>query len=144
MLIRPVQRDRLGWIADRAGLVPGPNFAAWEALDDSGKVLGMIGLEWSLPNATNLHIAMEEPDRCDRAQRRKAMHALIRDAFVLAFDGYGKGVAIATVVSTNDRSKRLVKRLGFRVCGTVRDAWAPGADLIMYEMRRDECRWLEV
>lgn len=143
MIIRPAQRERFGWLAERAHLVPGPNFAAWEALDPSGQVLGMIGLEWSLPNAMNLHIAMEEPDKCDRALRRKAMHALIRDAFVLAFDGYGKGIAIATVVSTNERSKRLVERLGFESCGAIRDAWAPGVDLLMYELRREACRWLE-
>jgi RimJ/RimL family protein N-acetyltransferase len=143
VIVRPASPETYGWIAARANLVPGPQFQAIEAVTEEGRILGMVGFDGWLPNAVSLHIAMEEPGEVTRADRRRAMHALIETAFRTAFNGCGRGIAIATVLSNNDRSRRLVERVGFRFAGKLEDAWEPGVDLLFYQMRRDECRWLE-
>ncbi len=143
MILQPAPPEHYDWIATRAQLLCGPQFRAIEALADDGRILGMVGFDGWLPNAVSLHIAMEEPAVIPRAERRRAMHRLIRDAFRIAFNGCGKGVAVATVLSTNDRSRRLVERVGFKPASKIEDAWAPGVDLLFYSMRREDCRWLE-
>ena len=37
----------------------------------------------------------------------------------------------------------LVEHLGFRRVATLRDAVAEGIDMLIYEMRREECRFLK-
>lgn len=142
MIIQPAPPEHYRWIAERANLVPGPQFGAIEAVTDGGRILGMVGFDGWLPNAVSLHIAMEEPGEVSREARRAAMHELIACAFRTAFEGCGRGVAVATVLSDNQRSRRLVERLGFEPAGCLKDAWSPGVDLLLYSMRREACRWL--
>lgn len=143
MIVRPAPPEHFAWIAQRANLVPGPQFGAIEAVTDGDRIIGMVGFDGWLPNAVSLHIAMEEPGEVSRDLRREAMHRLIGDAFRIAFNGCGRGVVVATVLSSNERSRRLVERLGFTPAGCLKDAWSPGVDLVLYTMRREACRWLE-
>lgn len=142
MILRVAAPEHYDWIASRANLVPGPQFGAIEAVTDEGRIIGMVGFDGWLPNSVSLHIAMEEPGEIPREIRRAAMHDLISCAFRSAFDGFGRGVAFATVLSNNTRSRRLVERLGFEPAGCLEDAWSRGVDLLLYSMRRDACRWL--
>lgn len=45
------------------------------------------------------------------------------------------------VASTNTRSKRFVKRLGFEHEATLTDAH-PQGDILIYKITADKCRWL--
>jgi RimJ/RimL family protein N-acetyltransferase len=125
------------WLAERAGLSLHSGFGAIEAIDDAGRIVGMVGYDGWLPGSVCLHIALEHP---------AALRHLIRAGFGVAFDapprGFGKAAAVATVLSTNKRSLKLVERLGFRHAYTGRDWGGPGVDFVYFEMRRNECRWL--
>lgn len=142
MIVQPAPTEHFAWLAERANLVPGPQFGAIEAVTDGERIVGMVGFDGWLPNAVSLHVAMEEPDRVPRELRREALRQLTRVGFGIAFNGCGRNVALATVLSSNERSIRFTESLGFRKVATLTDAWAPGVDLLIYQMRRDECRWL--
>ena len=71
-----------------------------------------------------------------------ALRRLAVDGFGLAFNGCGRKVAVASVLSDNARSIRLIEHLGFHRCGEVDEGWAPGVSLFIYQMRRSECRFL--
>jgi RimJ/RimL family protein N-acetyltransferase len=126
-----------GWIAERAGLVLHPGFMALEAVDEAGRILGMVGFDGWWPGAVAMHIALEHP---------AALRHLLRPAFGVAFDakpaGFDKATATASVLSTNERSLRLVRHLGFRHVHTGRDYAGPGVHIEFFEMRREECRFV--
>lgn len=125
------------WLAERAGLTLHSGFGAIEAIDDSGRILGMVGYDGWWPGAVALHIAIDHPS---------ALRHLLRPGFGVAFDakpgGFGKSAVTATVLSTNEKSLRLVRHLGFRHIHTGRDYAGAGVHVEFFEMRRDECRWI--
>ena len=131
--VQPAPAEHYPWIAKRAGLVIGDSFRAIEVMDGE-RILGMVGFDGWTPNSCSLHIAVESPI---------ALRKLAYRGFYTVFVGLKRGVALASVLSTNLRSQRMVQGLGFREVARLRDAWMPGVDMLIYEMRREECRWLE-
>jgi hypothetical protein len=121
------------WIASRAKLAITPQFRAIKAVDAGGQIRGMVGFDGWTPNAVSLHIALTSP---------LALRCLIGPAFGIAFKEFGRGVALAMVLSDNAESLRLVRKAGFREKHRIRDGWTVGTDMVMFEMRKDECRWL--
>lgn len=125
------------WIAERAGLTLHPGFGALEAVDEDGRILGMVGFDGWWAGAVALHVALEHP---------MVLRRLLRPAFGVVFDvpprGFNKAAATATVLSTNTRSLRLVQHLGFRHIHTGRDYAGPGVHIEFFEMRREECRFI--
>ena len=132
-LAAPAPREMHGWLAQRARVTAGPTFHAIAAIDDNGGIAGMVGFDGWLPNACSMHVALEDPH---------AFWTLVRPAFGIPFDHYGFACVVAPVVSTNKRSLRFVKGLGFREKASFRDAFGRGVDLVLFEMRREHCRWL--
>ena len=131
MIVRDAPAEHYGWIAERARLAIGPSFRAIEAVDESGRIHGMVGYDGWTDNAVCIHIALDNP---------AALRALLKPGFGIPFLRLNKGVILAQVVSSNDRSLRLVPRLGFRFAYRVRDGWAKGLDMVWFEMRKEDCR----
>lgn len=130
--VRAAAPEHLPWIIQRAGLVHSPGLRAIEAVEGE-RILGMVAYDGWTPNACSMHVAIDEVI----ASRR-----LLRPAFGIPFVELKKQVVIGTVLGTNDRALALDLHLGFKVQCRIQDAWAPGVDLIILSMRREECRWL--
>lgn len=133
LTVRPAPPEHYPWIAKRASLVVGSEFRAIEAMDGD-RIVGMVGYDGWTPNACSMHVALDSAI----AARR-----LLRMAFGIPFLEVGRGVVTCTILSVNERSLRLVQHLGFRKIARVRDGWAEGVDMVMFEMRRSECRWIQ-
>lgn len=133
MRVGPAHPSHYEWLQKRIDIQIGPEFRAIEAVDAAGRVHGMVGFGGWTPNAVSLHFALDNP---------AALRSLLRPAFGIAFKDAGKGLAVATVLSTNARSLAVVPRIGFRETYRIRDGWAVGVDLVIFEMRRNECRWI--
>ncbi len=133
MIIRPSPAEHYPWIAKRAQLVIGETFRAIEAVDESGRIHGMVGYDGWQGNSVCCHIAIENP---------AALRHLLGPGFGIPFVECKRGALLCTVLSTNQRSRRLVRRLGFREILVGRDWWANGVDMHVFEMRREECRYL--
>ena len=133
MNIRTAPPEHFPWIAERAGLVVGPAFTAVEAMDDKGRIHGMIGFDGFLPNSLSMSIALDNP---------AVFTKLLVPAMWWVFEGAKKNLATCAVLSTNKRSLRLVQHVGFREVFRGRNWWQQDVDLVFFEMRRTECRWL--
>ena len=131
--VQAAPESHYGWIAAKADLALSPGFRALEALDHEGAIVGMVGYDGWTKSAVSMHVALDHP---------MALRRLIRPAFGIAFYEFGKEVVVANVLSTNERSLRLVQKLGFREVYRGKDWIDRGVDLVLHEMRRRECRWL--
>ena len=92
----------------------------------------MVGYDNWLPSACQMHVALDEP---------AAAMALIRTAFGIPFNEFGFVAVLAPIVASNDSARRLVEGLGFKLVHRGQ-GYAGGVDLLFYEMRREDCRWI--
>jgi RimJ/RimL family protein N-acetyltransferase len=120
-------------LAARTGYTLGADACALAAVDKSGRVRGVVGFDRWTPASVHLHVVLESP---------AAVRVLLPAAFAEAFAG-GRVLARGEVRASNARSLALVRHLGFAEAHRVRDGWAPGEDMVLFEMRREACRWLK-
>lgn len=126
--------EGVAWIAERAGFSPTIEFRALTALDDRGRIHGMVGFDGWTPNSVVAYIALDNP---------AALRHLVPAVFEVAFEKAERGVMLATCKGSNTRSLKLCKHLGMKEVYRVRDGVQVGDDLVILEMRREDCRWLQ-
>lgn len=66
----------------------------------------------------------------------------VRAAFEYPFIQGGRGLVIGVTPGNNAAALAMNKRLGFKIVHTIRDGNAVGEDLIIQEMRKNDCRWI--
>jgi RimJ/RimL family protein N-acetyltransferase len=138
LVVVAAPESHFGWLSERIGGQFTSAFRAIEAVDSAtGQVVGMVGYDNWTKNSVQIHVALDSP---------LALRALVlrhdAPAFAYPFLQAGMGVLIGSVSSKNTRALALNKRLGFRQTHVIADGFAPGEDIILMEMRKEECRWL--
>lgn len=68
---------------------------------------------------------------------------LLRPAFEFAFERSKRSLLVGIIPAHNLRSASFAQAVGFELAHIVRDGWAPGDDMLVFEMRKEQCRWLE-
>lgn len=122
------------WVQARTGCVLTPNARAIEARDASGRIRGVVAYDHWTVNAVQAHMAVDAP---------VVWRSLLPSVFEYPFLEAGKGLLLGVIPDGNKRSINMTKRLGFREAHRVVDGWAVGEDLVVMEMRRHDCRWLQ-
>ncbi|AAK94388.1 acyl-CoA N-acyltransferase [Myxococcus phage Mx8] len=122
------------WIEALTGCVLTRNARAIQAVDASGRIRGVVAYDCWTENAVQAHMAVDTP---------VVWRSLLRPAFRYPFLEAGKGVLLGIIPADNARSCALALRFGFRETHRVRDGWTAGIDLVVHELRREECRWLK-
>lgn len=133
MRVEAATAEDLAWLCQRAGCVLTGNAKGVAVKDSQGRTRGVVGYDGWTPNSVQCHMAVNTP---------VAWRALLRPAFAYPFEEAGRRVILAVIPAGNVRSVHLAKRFGLRETHRVRDGWAPGEDLVLLEMRAEECPWL--
>ncbi len=128
----PATKADLSWLEDHVGLLA-RSATAIKAEYPSGKIAGMVGFDSWHPGSVQVHIALESP---------MAWRCLTRVVWDYAFNQEGVSSVLAVIPSHRCEAVRMAVFLGFRDTHRVRDGFAPGSDLIHFEMRRKDCRHL--
>jgi hypothetical protein len=135
VIARAAHPSSFGWLVSRADFNGiSPQFQAIEAVDETGRIHGMTGFDGWTENSVVGTIAVDNA---------AALRTLLVPTFQYVFNQSRRGVYIATVRGTNKKSLRLCKHLGFRETHRIKDAIRVGEDLVLFEMRREECRYLD-
>ena len=93
----------------------------------------MLAYDQWTENACQAHVAVDLPI---------AWRRMVYPGFAYPFIEARKGLLLAAVSSLNTKSLHLMERLGFRNTYTIQDAISVGVHSVLFEMRREECRWL--
>lgn len=109
-------------------------FRAIKCVDEAGTIRGMVGYDCWTESAVQAHMAVDTP---------LAWRAMAPAAFEYPFLQCGKSVILGLIPASNARSVKLAKRLGLRETYRVRDGWSEGVDLVVLEIRRHECVWIQ-
>lgn len=133
MIVRAAHPDHFAWLAERAQCVCSPHFKAIEAVRPDGTIAGMVGYDMFTPNGCVMHVALDTP---------AAVRPLMVPSFAYPFLQLGKGIVTATVASENRASVLFCQHLGFVEEHRIKDGWSQGSDVIIFTMRRENCRWI--
>ncbi len=99
-----------------------------------GELLGVTAFDNWTENSVFLHVWSVGPKAWNRLY--------LQEIFRYCFEICGKGLAIAITQGDNARTIEFCRRVGFAESHRIRDGWKLGTDLVIQEMRREECRWL--
>lgn len=113
---------------------PTANFKAITMRDEAGEILAMAGYDFWTPNAVQMHSWMKH-------REAYLSKEFLQEAFGYAFVG-GRSLVIGVTPGDNTRALEFNRRLGFKETYRVKDGWSLGTDMVIQELRRDECRWL--
>jgi len=133
VLVRAAHPSHYGWLVQQVGCAATAGFRAIEAVDAKGQIRGMVGYDLWTQTAVWMHVAIDSP---------MVLRSIVRPGFAYPFLECGREIALATVRQSNKASRRLCHGLGFREAWRVRDGIAHGEDLIMFEMRKADCKWI--
>jgi len=134
MIVQGAHPSHYEWLVNRTKGSVTPDFKAIEAVDEAGRIHGMIGYSGWTETAVVMHIALDNP---------VAFRHLVQPAFWYPFIMSNRFISIAVVNSDNTRSMNLCRHVGYREVYRMKDGFKVGVDQILYEMRRDECRWIQ-
>ncbi len=99
-----------------------------------GEVHAMTGYDFWTPNAVQMHIWINHPEAYLSVE-------FIQECFGYPFDN-GRNLVIGVTPGDNARALEFNRKIGFKEKYRVKDGWSLGTDMVIQEMRRDECRWL--
>lgn len=133
MKVTAATTEDMGWLIQRTGCALTPSARGIKAVDDTGRIHGMVAYDGWTPNAVSAHMATDHP---------AVWRTLLQPAFAYPFEQCDKRMLLVCVNSDNDRSVQLVRRFGFREIHRVQNGWSPSVDLLMFQMHREECRYL--
>lgn len=132
--VEAAPREAAAWLEARAGWRYSDGVKLIQAVDGDGAIKGMVAFDYWTPNAVQGSVVLDAPI----AARR-----LLKPAFDYVFNQCDRRVLIAMVAANNTRSRYLMRHLGFLEAHRIKDGWKVGCDVIVYEMRREECRYLQ-
>ena len=124
------------WISNQLQIILHPEDTSIGLLSPKGDLIaGVLYQDFNRSNIV-VHIAAEAGGAW---MNRK----FLRMIFDYPFNQLGVKRLTAPVAAKNMQSRRFVEHLGFVAEATLKDA-LPDDDLILYCMRRENCRWLSL
>lgn len=124
----------VAWIMERTHVAPTQNFRAIKAIDNAGVIRGMIGYDCWTPNSVEAHMAVDTPI---------AWRCLAVPTFEYPFVQMGRRIMLGIIPASNAKSLKMAQRLGLQETYRIKDGFENGVDVIIHEIRRDDCRWLK-
>jgi hypothetical protein len=121
------------WLKRRTGCAATDDFKTIRAADERGMTRGVVGYcNWTY-NAVQVHMAADTPI---------VWRSLLRPALKYPFDQVGVGILLGCIRSKNKASISLVRNVGFAEVHSIHDGHCKGEDLLFFELRREDCRFL--
>ena len=131
--IRGIKPEDWAWIANRANPVLCEDTDGIVAVRNGELEAAAVFDSFSETSCT-CHLVIENPF--------VIRHGFLTYGFLFAFIAKDLKLLVGYTPSNNHEALRLNKKLGFRETYRIPEAYMQGVDLVVQEMRRDECRWL--
>lgn len=125
------------WVAEQISYCPGKNAKGLLMETETGEI-GTCALydHWT-HSSVNMHAYSKEGKYILNPIFDKAI-------FDYPFNQGHKMVAITITPCDNAPSLAVAKYLGFTEIARIKDGWKPGTDMVIQELRKENCRFLEI
>ena len=136
MIVRAASQKEISYICDKIGAVLNNRSNGVLIEDEVGGVGAMAIYDRWTHTAVEMHAYSAGPKYVFRPEFTRAM-------FEYPFVQQHKMLAFAVTPCDNIASITLARWLGFREVYRIRDGWDSGTDMVIQEIRRENCRFLE-
>jgi hypothetical protein len=120
------------WVASRNGGIWSPTDSSAIGLEHEGRLIAGTLYTHYLRQSICMHTAIEHMNR-----------EFLWYCFYYPFYELNVKKVLGLVDSFNKPACRLIRHLGFEIEASVKEA-APKGDLLIFSLRRSDCRWLNV
>lgn len=129
--IRQSTAAELQWFCTGLHYAPQMDLKGLTGIDASGNVVALIGFDGWTKGSVCLHSWISQG-----ALTRAFMREVVRYPF-----STGRRVLIGKTPANNAKALKFNKHYGFKEVYRIRDGFADGVDMVIQELRHDECRW---
>lgn len=113
---------------------PTSGFKGMVQLNDYMEIVAAVGFDNWTRNSVQLHVWIPRP--------KELVRKFIQEVFNYSFVTARKGLVVGLTPSNNAAALHFNKKIGFKEVYRMKDAWDVGADVVVQEMRKENCRWL--
>ncbi len=113
---------------------PTGGFKAIGQIGNDEVIEAAVGYDHWTPNSVQMHIWIPHPESVSRT--------FFREGFRYPFEMCGRGLVVGLTPSNNSAALHFNRRIGFKEVYRMKDAWDIGTDVVVQEMRKEDCRWL--
>lgn len=135
MRIIPATERHFQWMESQSHLRRLPDEKGIVAESESGRILGMFSLNTWIESSVQVHSAISTP-MCFRG------YTFITELFNYIYVVTERLTAVAMVRSKNTKALKLNKHIGFTEVGRIRDGVRQGEDIVILELHKDDCVWI--
>lgn len=136
MKIRAATHKEISYVCEKISFNYNSNSNGLLIEDEVGGIGAMAIYDRWTNSAVEMHAYSKHPRFVFRPEFCRAM-------FEYPFTQQNKMLAFAVTPCDNTASLALARFLGFREVYRIRDGWDSGTDMVIQEMRRENCRFLE-
>lgn len=136
-MIRAATKEEIAYVCDKIGFVKYEQANAVLTEDEVGGIGAMAIYDRWTKTAVEMHAYSKHPKYVFRPEFCRAM-------FDYPFVQQNKMLAFAVTPCDNIASIALARFLGFKEVYRIRDGWDSGTDMVIQEIRRENCRFLEM
>lgn len=135
-MIRAATREEILWVTSKLPIPPTSNSKGVLNYVDEEIGAAVIYDGWT-PNSVQVHVYSAKPARL-------FSHEFIHEIFWYPFVQCNRELLYSVTPADAEASLGVSKALGFRETYRMKDGWEPGVDLVLKEMRRDDCKYLRM
>lgn len=132
-MIEAANKEDIELFMSATGYSPTSQFKAIVMRVD-GEIHAMAGYDYWTPNAVQMHIWIKHPEAY-------LSREFIQEGFGYPFSS-GRNLVIGVTPGDNARALSFNQKIGFVEKCRIKDGWSLGTDMVIQEMRRENCRWL--
>lgn len=135
MIIRPASHGNISWLGEQMSYCPGARAKGIIAGANGGFIEAAVLYDhWTL-NAVQVHVYAPV---LKTLFSKPFLHAMFSYPFVQC----NRGLLVAVTPADQKGSLAVSGWLGFKEKYRIRDGWKLGVDMVLRELRREDCRFI--
>ena len=102
---------------------------------DSHEIMAVCMLDSWTKGAVQIHFAT--------GSKVGLKHKLIKEVMNFVFNTADRSTIICVIGADNKKAMKIAMHVGFEALATIHDGQSKGVDSVMFQMRKDNCRWIK-
>jgi len=124
-----------GWVNQQVPILRVEDTCGIMAIDEqTNETIGACIMDNWTPNSVQCHFMITSP--------MVLKHGFLEECFDFLFNESGKQYIYGLIPSDNMKAQKLNKHMGFTEKLRMPDAFADGIDYLVYELKRENCKYL--
>lgn len=134
MRVERMDRNQAMHFLRTISYAPTSGFRGMVQVNDYLEIVAAVGFDnWTI-NSVQLHVWVPRP--------KELVRKFIQEVFNYSFVTANKGLVVGLTPSNNAAALHFNKKIGFKEVYRMKDAWDVNVDVVVQEMRKENCRWL--